>query len=189
LASEQEAHDHRRRQLAGWIAREIMPSEGIVRSWLRPRVRAAEDVDDIIQEAYARMADITAFDQIDRPSAFFMQTVRNLLIDLIRRDKIVPIIAVGGTDELPMWRDDMDPERIAAARRELMQVMTLVDMLPERCRTIFRMRKIDGLSQKEIAMRLGVSISIVENDAVKGLVQIMKALRSPRSGLTSKKRT
>jgi RNA polymerase sigma-70 factor (ECF subfamily) len=70
-----------------------------------------------------------------------------------------------------------------------MQVMTLVDMLPERCRTIFRMRKIDGLSQKEIAMRLGVSISIVENDAVKGLAQIMKALRSPRSGLTSKKRT
>ncbi len=166
-----------------------MPSEGIVRSWLKPRVRAAEDVDDIIQEAYARMADITAFEQIERPGAFFMQTVRNLLIDFIRREKIVPIIAVGGADDLPLCRDDMDPERIAAARRDLTHIMSLVDMLPERCRTIFRMRKIEGLSQKEIAARLGVSVSIVENDAVKGLAQIMKAMRSPRSGPTTTKRT
>ncbi len=73
--------------------------------------------------------------------------------------------------------DDFTPERIAVVRDELSRVMRSIDAMPERCRDIFKLRKIEGLSQREIALRMGVSESIVENDAVKGLTLLMRAMR------------
>ncbi|EHN76805.1 RNA polymerase sigma-24 factor, partial [Streptomyces coelicoflavus ZG0656] len=48
--------------------------------------------------------------------------------------------------------------------------------LPDRCRRIFEMRRILGLSQREIARQLGVSENVVENEAARGLKAILAAL-------------
>ncbi len=52
----------------------------------------------------------------------------------------------------------------------------LIAALPERCRRIFEMRKIEGVSQREIARRLGVTEHVVENEAVRGLRAILAAM-------------
>jgi RNA polymerase sigma factor (sigma-70 family) len=49
--------------------------------------------------------------------------------------------------------------------------------LPERCRTIFTWKRIEGMSQREIAQRLGVSENVVENDIQKALRAIQRMLR------------
>ena len=84
-------------------------------------------------------------------------------------------------DALPAFSEVVSPERIAGARQELEQVRRLIAGLPDRCRRIVELRKIDGLSQRDIASRLGVSESIVENDAAKGLRLILQALRDDAS--------
>jgi len=56
-------------------------------------------------------------------------------------------------------------------------VLRLIDRLPDRCRRVFEMRKIQGLSQREIAARLGITETVVENEVVKGLRLISRALR------------
>lgn len=155
-----------------------MPHEPAVRAWLRVRVAAPEDADDLIQEAYAKLTGLTSFEQIDRPAAYFFQVVRNLLIDHVRHTRVVRIDAIGDIGDISDAADDLNPERIAGGRRELSRVMALIDTLPARCRAIFTMRKIEGLSQREIAARMGVSESIVENDGVKGLTLLMRALRA-----------
>jgi len=48
--------------------------------------------------------------------------------------------------------------------------------LPDRCRRIFEMRKIEGLPQREIARRMGVTENVVENESVRGLRAILAAL-------------
>lgn len=160
-----------------WVAQHILPHEPQVRGWLRSRGTNADEADDLIQDAYVRIAAIDAFEAIEHPNRYFATIVRNLLFDRIRHRRVVPIDAIGDAADLAGDRDDLDPERIAGDRRELDRVMTIVASLPARCQAIFRLRKIEGLSQREIAERLGVSENIVENDGAKGLLLIAQALR------------
>lgn len=174
-ADEQPKSD--RRHLVGWVARCIIPHEPAVRAWLRPRMHSREDADDLIQDAYAKLSAITAVDQIANPRGYFFQVVRNLLTDHIRRERIIRIDAVAEIEAVSGGDERPGPDRIAAGRSEWARVIALLDALPERCRTVFRMRKIEGLPQQEIARRLGVTESIVENEAVKALKCVMQAMR------------
>lgn len=170
-----------RKQIVAWVASSILPHEPAVRAWLRPRVRSDHDVDDLVQEAYARLSALSSVDGIANPRSYFFQTVQNLLTDHIRRERIVQIEAVADFDSIAAVYEEPSPERIVGGRREFDRITALIDALPDRCRQIFRMRKIEGLSQREIAQRIGVSESVVENDGAKGLRLIMKALQEKAS--------
>jgi RNA polymerase sigma-70 factor (ECF subfamily) len=166
-----------RAKIVAWVGAQVMPHEAAVRAWLRRSLVSHEDIDDLIQEAYARIAALEEVDHILRPDGYFFQTVRNLLGDHLRRSRIVRIDAATEIDSLSLYDDEPSPERITAARRELARVRELIAALPDRCRRIFELRKIHGLPQREIARLLGVNESAVENDGAKGLRLILKALR------------
>ncbi len=167
----------RHQRLVAWVSTQVMPHEPAVRAWLKRSMVSTEDADDLIQEAYANLASLDAFEQIARPDGYFFQIVRNLLTSQIRRARIVRIESVAEIDTLVTGSDDPSPERVTAAKRELEMVQRVIAGLPDRCRRIFEMRKIEGLSQREIADRLKVTESIVENDGVKGMRLIMQAMR------------
>lgn len=166
-----------RRKIVAWVGAHVMPHEGAVRAWLRRSLVSHEDIDDLIQEAYCRMAALEDVEHIVRPDGYFFQIVRNLLGDQVRRSRIVRIEAVTEIESHSLYSEEPSPERSAAARRELARVRELIAMLPERCRRIFELRKIHGVPQREIAEMLGVNESTVENDGAKGLRLILKALR------------
>lgn len=166
-----------RQRLVAWVASQIMPHEPRVRGWLRQRLQSPEDIDDLIQEAYAKLSALESIDHIARPDTFFFQVVRNLLVDQIRRSRVVRIEAATELDVPSVYTDEPTPERIAGARRELARVGELIEALPERCRRVFTLLKVEGLSQKEVAARLGVSESVVENEGVKGIRKILKTMR------------
>ncbi|QTC93266.1 RNA polymerase sigma factor [Brevundimonas goettingensis] len=161
-----------------WLAREILPHEADVRAWLRRSLVLSGEVDDVVQEAYCRLADIANFQRIVSPRAYFFQTARSIVLEQMRRARIVRIEAVTEIDALRIEWDEPSPERIAGGRRELARVMDIVATLPERARRIFEMRKILGLSQKEIAERLGVSQNVVENEAARSLKVVLAALQT-----------
>lgn len=173
--------DEARRKIVLWVGAKVMPHEGDVRLWLRRSRVPQADADDLIQEAYCRMAALSSVEHIDRPDAYFFQIVRNLLNEQIRRSRVVRIEAAAEIESMSD-ADDLSPERITAARRELARVQGLIAGLPERCRRIFELRKIHGLPQRDIARMLGVSESVVENDAIKGLRLILQTLRQQEAG-------
>lgn len=160
-----------------WVAREVMPHEHLVRAWLQRSLVPAEDIDDLIQEAYCRLASLDAYEQITRPDAFFFQVVRNLLLNQLRHRRVVRIETVAELDELGSQDSGPTPEEVVGARRDYARVRALIDALPERCRRIFVMRKIERLPQREIAARMGVSENVVEQEGAKGLRLILQALR------------
>jgi RNA polymerase sigma-70 factor (ECF subfamily) len=98
-----------------------------------------------------------------------------VVLEQVRRARVVSIETVTEIDTLYIDTGEHSPERITAGRRELARVRKLIAALPERCRRIFVMRKIEGLSQKEIAQRMGVTENIVENESVRGLRAILAA--------------
>lgn len=165
-----------RARRAAWVASHVMPHEPNVRRWLaRSRVAPAE-IDDLVQHAYCRFAELASVEAIADPGAYFFEVVRRSLLSNVRRARVVAIETVAEIDALNVYAEDPSPEQVVAARRELDEVLRLIDRLPDRCRRVFEMRKIEGLSQREIAARLGVTETIVENEVVKGLRLISRAL-------------
>jgi RNA polymerase sigma-70 factor (ECF subfamily) len=82
--------------------------------------------------------------------------------------------------------DEPSPERIAAGRQELGRLQTALSALPDRARRIFLMRKVEGLTQKEIASALGVSEAVVENEASRSLRAILKLMTDPQPDESSR---
>jgi RNA polymerase sigma factor (sigma-70 family) len=167
-----------REKILAWVAAEVLPHESSVRGWLIRAFGAGAgmDVDDVIQEAYCRLSMLTDIGHIASSRAYFFQTARNIVLEQMRRARIVRLEAMTELQHASIIDDEPSPERIAGGRRELARVMDLIASLPDRCRTVIELRKIHGLSQREIARRLGVSENVVENDSVRGLRMILKAL-------------
>src|SRR3546814_9867987 len=72
--------------------------------------------------------------------------------------------------------DEPTPERVVAARRELERVQRLIEELPDRCRRIFELRKVDGLSQREVAEQLGVTEFVIGNEVAEGMKLILQSI-------------
>lgn len=168
--------DEGRARIVAWVGREILPHEADVRAWLRRSLVSEVEVEDIIQEAYCRLLTLKGTAHIATPRAYFFTTARTVVVDHMRRSRVVRMETVTEIEALNVVLDDPSPERVAAGRRELERVRRLIAALPDRCRRVFELRKIEGLSQREIASALGVTETIVENDVVKGQRLILKAL-------------
>jgi RNA polymerase sigma-70 factor (ECF subfamily) len=165
--------------VVAWVARHVVPAESRVRGALHRAGVTPADADDLIQEAYCRFAAMTCVAHIAEPGAYFMTMVKNLRRDALRRAAVVKFEDITENAALFVTEEATGPEAVVAARMQLRLVEKLLATLPERCATIFRLKRIEGLSQKTIAARLGVSESIVENDVQKGLKAIQRAIASP----------
>lgn len=161
--------------VVGWVSSQVLPHEADVRRWLS-RYPGMGDKDDLIQEVYCRMAALERVDHITNGRAYFFQAVRNLIYERVRRARLIPIEVVAELDALGASSDQPDPERSAGAQRELVLVKRLISKLPDRCRRVFELRKMEGVPQREIARRLGVSENVVENEVRRGLRLILQAL-------------
>ncbi len=164
-----------RRRIMAWVGREVLPHEADLRRWLRRIVPEAE-VEDVIQDAYCRIAGLERVDHIRNGRAYLFQAAKSIVIDRLRRARVVSIEAVTEIDALDVVHEEPSPERVAAGRRELARVRGLIDALPERCRRIFELRKVHGLPQREVARMMEVPETTVENDVVKGLRLILRAM-------------
>jgi RNA polymerase sigma factor (sigma-70 family) len=155
--------------VVAWVSANVIPYEAELRQRLRRICASAAEVDDLVQDVYCRLLKMETVAHVGEPRAFLMQIAKNIIIDRLRRDAIVHIYAVADLDELAVADSGPSPERVALARSELKWVLGMVAHLPERCRQVFRARKIQGLSQHDTAITLGVSENIVEKETIRGL--------------------
>lgn len=98
-----------------WFAREILPHEADVRRWLVRRVRGLADcnVDEVVQEAYARLWAAGA-QRILNPRAYFFVTARHVVAEALRRSRVVSIETIADVDSLNVADGDVGPERRTA---------------------------------------------------------------------------
>lgn len=162
--------------MAQWVGREILPHERDLRVWLRSRVFATDDAEDIVQECYCQLAKLQDVSHILAPRAYLFTMARHLLHRQRRQARIVRFEPLPEDADAEPVSDAASPERAVAARQELERVRAALATLSERAQRIFIMRKVEGLSQKAIAETLGVSEAVVENDASRGLRAILKHL-------------
>ena len=108
--------------------------------------------------------------------AYLFQTTRNIVLEQVRRSKIVHIDNVTDLGALTIVDEAPPMDRVVAGARELQRVEQLIEGLPLKCRRVFVLRRIHGVSQRKIARMLGITQAAVEKQATRGLKLIMKGL-------------
>jgi RNA polymerase sigma factor (sigma-70 family) len=159
-----------------WVGSHVLPHEAAVRAWLKRWTGHAQDIDDVIQEAYSRLSELDSVSHIGSGRAYLFQTTRNIVLEQARRSKIVRIDNVADLGDLTIVDETPSLDRIVGGARELQRVERLIDQLPAKCRRVFVLRRIHGVSQREIAKDLGISESAVEKQAIRGLKLILRAM-------------
>lgn len=164
--------------LQSWFKREILVHEEILMRFLARVWPRGSDWPDIRQEAYARVFESARQSRPREPKAFLFATARHLMADRIRRERIVSIQALGDTEFLNVLVDDVSPERRISGYQELARLARAFDRLPPMCRKVIWMRRVRELSQREVAVRLGLEEKTVERHLSRGrylLVDFMRA--------------
>ena len=153
-----------------WFVAHVQPHEAMLRAWLRSRFSIACDVDDIVQEAFSRVVQAHARTVIASPKAFLFATARNVALARLRHQKVAPEGNVLAENVIESILDeDADVPHAVERAQELELLTAAIQSLPARCRQIITLRKIYGLSQKDVAAELGISEHTVEAQGTIGL--------------------
>jgi RNA polymerase sigma-70 factor (ECF subfamily) len=148
------------------------PLVGSTAALLRDRERAEEIVQDVFLELWRRRTSLTLQQSL---RAYLFQATRNRALNHLRRLKVEnrgePVIAA--TMPTPEQADgEVREAELGDAIRE-----AIAD-LPDRCRQVFELSRVNGLTYAEIATTLEISVKTVE-------AQMGKALRVMRERLAA----
>jgi RNA polymerase sigma-70 factor (ECF subfamily) len=157
------------KNVAQWFATDVQVHEGALRAWLRAKFPLLSDPDDIVQESLVRVWSTRSEGAVVAPKALLFSTARNLAIDELRRRKIATIEGVAEIDELFVSTPSRGVAESVAHDQELGLLTQALQSLPPRCRQVLTLRKIYGLSQKEIAAQLGIAVHTVEAQIGNGM--------------------
>jgi len=162
---------------AVWLGRHVLPHEPALRAWLRRRNLGGLEIDDVIQETYTRLFQAESVAHVHDAKSYAFQVAGSVVIDHLRRMKVVPLASVPGLDYLEVSSDEPSPERQVIDREELHRLAQLIASLPGRVRDVFTLRRVYGLSQREVAERLGIAESTVEKHMARGFLLMLDPLR------------
>jgi len=155
--------------LDAWFIKEVLPLEATLVRFLQHNWRNDSDIIDLRQEVYVRVCEAALKQAPEHPRQFVFTTARNLLIDRVRRERVIPIEAVEDLDALGIAIDEPGPERTVIARESLRRLQTAIARLPTRCREAVVLKQVNGLSRREIAVRMGVSDKMVTEHLTNGM--------------------
>lgn len=168
-----------------WFAEQVQPHEPMLRAWLRSQFPSEGDIDDVVQEAYIRLLRAHAAGEMHSPKAFLFATARNIARDRFRHRAIARAEPLVENEALSVLEEaDGIPETVAR-NQELEMLTEAIQSLPDRCRQIFTLRKVYGLSQSEIAAKMAISECTVSAQLTIGVQKctaFMARFRRDREG-------
>ena len=147
---------------AAWFDRELKPHEPMLRAWLKGQFRSATEIDDIVQEAYVRVLRAKTVGEVRSPKALLFATARNLILMQLRHREVTRIEPLTEQDFVSIMDEGVDVADEGARAQERELLTQAIQSLPTRCRQILTLRKLYGLSQREVAQEMGISEHTVE---------------------------
>lgn len=132
-----------------------------LRRLLESRGRRADDIDDLMQEAFLRLQTYCHDHTVENTEAFLVRTVLNLSAQQGRDDGRRRAIR-DESEMLAIVDPRPSPDELYAGQQRLLRMKAGLERLNPRTREAFLMHRLDGMSYVQIAEHLGVSVSMVE---------------------------
>jgi RNA polymerase sigma-70 factor (ECF subfamily) len=139
--------------------------EELIGTWTR-RLRNRQQAEDLAHDTFVRVLEARST-EVEQPRAYLHQTARNIAVDAHRREDRREALALHALEQSAP--PNGDPEHFMHAIQLADSIERALAELPLNCRRIFIWQKIEGLTQQEIAERLGLSKNMVEKYMIRTL--------------------
>jgi RNA polymerase sigma factor (sigma-70 family) len=177
-----------RQSVDHWFVTEVLPLEQALMRFLGRNWHDGAEIADLRQEIYLRVYEAACRERPFPVKPFLFQVGRNLMIDRLRQKSIVKIETMDDIAWLDVTDNGPGPEQRVVARQELRRMQAALDELPARCRQVIVLRRVHGLSQREVAKTLGIREETVENQVVKGMRLLADSVSDKRGSLIARAR-
>jgi RNA polymerase sigma factor (sigma-70 family) len=139
-----------------------------LRRYLARMLGNTSEAQDVAHDAYLRVYPTGDKTTADQPEAVLYTTARRLAINRLKRRSISPIQPEASSLETTASSAPGVAQQVMA-RQELGLLQAAIADLPDGCRAVLLLRKVELLSHREIADRLGIAISTVEKQHARAL--------------------
>ncbi|MFC4307922.1 RNA polymerase sigma factor [Steroidobacter flavus] len=155
------------------LAQVFNEHRGELRHFLQGRLKCRHTADDLTQETYLRLIRTRA-ESVSDWRALIFRIARNLLIDHVRGNSRRGVVQheLQAVYDLTGDRPEMDEQLVSEEQHALLE--SGLSQLPDQTRRVFELCRNEGLSHREIAEQLGISLRTVAR-------QIEQAIRFLRS--------
>lgn len=157
---------------------------GPVRHWLmqyfRRRVRNEAEIEDMVQDVFTRMVARDGGEPVEHLSGYILKTASSVLADWGRRQASRGAGLHVAFEPEQHGREEIDPERILKGKEDFHAATAALLGLPERTRTVFILRRLDGRKYRDIAAHLGISVSAVEKHMIRAVHALSLAMDKRR---------
>lgn len=162
------------------ILETYLENETALKRFLRRFIKSREGADDLAQEAFLRAFAAESERLITSPKAFLFKVAKNLALNELARQSSVAIEPLGDSEGAEVLEDSSQAavDDAVDGRERIRVLARAIAALPPQCAKVFILRKMQGLSQKEIAARLNISVRTVENHVALGLVRCKAYMRA-----------
>ncbi|MED5613082.1 RNA polymerase sigma factor [Janthinobacterium sp. P210005] len=133
-----------------------------IKQRLTRKLGNAEDAGDALHDTWLRLKGGEDLGPVQNPGAYLSRMAVNIAVDVQRRHSRL----LSGDNIDALLEELVDPApgpaRTAEIRSDLDALLQLLDRMPERRRAVALLVHAEGVTQKEAAQRLGVSLRTVE---------------------------
>ncbi|WP_119145603.1 RNA polymerase sigma factor [Pseudomonas reidholzensis] len=144
----------------------------LIGTWTR-KLRNRQQAEDLTHDAFVRVLENPP-EAVEQPRAYLHQTARNIAVDGFRREDRRQALQHEMFDSGEAAGDD--PEAYVQALELADRVERALAELPLNCRRVFIWQKIEGLTQAEIAERMGLTKNMVEKYMIRTLRHLREHL-------------
>lgn len=161
--------DARPPDLTLWYREQVLVHEAALRAYLRRAFPIVTDPDNVVQETFVRVLQAHQAGRVENVRGYVFATARNLALALMRRREIISFEPIAEEDGPSISSGEASIPDHVGLKFDLELLREAIQSLPDRCRQVLTLRKIEGLSQREIAARLGISEHTVEAQVTNGM--------------------
>ena len=161
------------------VLQAYLQNEVALRRYLRRFIRSREAADDLAQETFLRAFAAESGREIESPKAFLFKVAKNLALNELARRSSMATEPLGDLEGQQVLEDSSQAavDDVVDSRERIRLLARAIAALPPQCAKVFILRKMQGLSQKEIAVRLNISVRTVENHVALGLSRCRSYMR------------
>ena len=134
------------------------------------------EAEDLVQDVFVRLARRGDLDRIENLGGYVFETAANVLRDRGRRRRVRAADRHELFDNDRHGGADFPADRVVEGQERLRRAGAALLELPERTRTVFVLRRLEGLCYRDVAARLGVSVSAVEKHMARAVAHLMRML-------------
>jgi RNA polymerase sigma-70 factor (ECF subfamily) len=159
------------------MAKAFFENESFLKKFLTRFLSQPQDIEDVAQETFLKAFNAEMHNEIRSPKAFLFRIAKNAALTKLTKKSQLITDYIEDLDSPEVLCDGVSVEDQVASRQKLAVFCQAAASLPPQCRRAFLMRKVYGLSHKEISGRLGISTSTVEKHVANGLQRCSNFMR------------